>query len=110
MVRWSGERDEDRFGHRGCSFGRAASWPSCGAPSPIAPSDELWPPTWRCASCSYVLPRATGFAQLAAPLDETNEGFDLEGIDPLATVEEDHFWFGNRNELVRWLVRRHAPA
>ena len=84
--------------------------PSCGAPSPIAPSDELWPPTWRCASCSYVLPRATGFAQLAAPLDETNEGFDLEGIDPLATVEEDHFWFGNRNELVRWLVRRHAPA
>ena len=84
--------------------------PGCGAPSPIAPSDALWPPAWRCASCGYVLPRATGFAQLAAPLDETNEGFDLAGIEPLATVEEDHFWFGNRNELVRWLVRRHAPA
>jgi SAM-dependent methyltransferase len=84
--------------------------PGCGAPSPIAPRDDLWPLAWRCASCGYVLPRAAGFAQLAAPLDETNEGFDLAGIDPLATVEEDHFWFGNRNELVRWLVRRHAPA
>ena len=83
--------------------------PSCGAPSPIAPRDPLWPPGWRCAACGYALPRGTGFAQLAAALDETNEGFDLEAIDPLATVEEDHFWFGNRNELVRWLVRRHAP-
>ncbi|HYD08043.1 MAG TPA: class I SAM-dependent methyltransferase [Reyranella sp.] len=84
--------------------------PNCGAPSPIAPRDALWPLAWRCASCGYTLPRATGFAQLASALDETNEGFDLEGIDPLATVDEDHFWFGNRNELVRWLVRRHAPA
>jgi SAM-dependent methyltransferase len=84
--------------------------PSCGAPSLIAPRDALWPLTWQCPSCSYVLPRTTGFSQLAAALDETNEGFDLAGIDPLTTVEEDHFWFGNRNELVRWLVRRHAPA
>jgi SAM-dependent methyltransferase len=84
--------------------------PSCGTPSSIALGEPLWPPGWRCASCAYVLPRATGFAQLAPALDETNEGFDLEGIDPLATVEEDHFWFGNRNEMVRWLVRGHAPT
>jgi SAM-dependent methyltransferase len=83
--------------------------PNCGAPSTVASGDALWPPTWRCAICGYVLPRATGFAQLAASLDETNEGFDLDGIEPLAAVEEDHFWFGNRNEMVRWLVRRHAP-
>jgi len=79
-------------------------------PSPIARRDELWPPTWRCTACGYALPCTAGFVQLAAPLDETNEGFDLEGIEPLGTVEEDHFWFGNRNELVRWLVRRHAAA
>lgn len=84
--------------------------PNCAAPSPIRPGEALWPLGWRCAACGYALPHATGFAQLAAALDETNEGFDLEGFDPLATVEEDHFWFGNRNELVRWLVRRHAPA
>ena len=83
--------------------------PSCGAPSPIAPRAALWPLAWRCVSCGYDLPHAVGFAQLAAALDETNEGFELEGIDPLAAVEEDHFWFGNRNEMVRWLVRRHAP-
>jgi SAM-dependent methyltransferase len=89
-------------GHRLC--------PGCGAASPVAPGDALWPLAWRCASCGYRLPRAAGFAQLAAALDETNEGFALEGIDPLATVEEDHFWFGNRNEMVRWLVQRYAPT
>ena len=60
--------------------------------------------------CGHVLPQAGGFPQLAAQLDETNEGFDLDGIAALAAGEKGHFWFESRNELIDWLVRRHAAS
>lgn len=84
--------------------------PTCGEASEIAPQDDLWPLAWNCASCGYDLPRSAGFPQLAASLDETNEGFDLEGFGSLAAVQDNHFWFGSRNELIRWLVHRYAPS
>jgi SAM-dependent methyltransferase len=84
--------------------------PACGKRSEIGPTEDLWPFDWTCPACRYALPGATGFAQLAAALDDTNEGFDLESFAALAAVSEGHFWFESRNELIRWLVRQYAPS
>jgi SAM-dependent methyltransferase len=53
--------------------------------------------------------RTGGFPLLAPSLDDVNEGFDLESFPVLAAIEERNFWFESRNELIRWLVQRHAP-
>ena len=82
--------------------------PACEAESPIGPEEDLWPRDWSCRSCGHVLPQANGFPLLAAALDEVNEGFDLESFDLLAAAEERNFWFVSRNELICWLVKRHA--
>lgn len=82
--------------------------PACGAASTIQPQEDLWPSTWSCRACGHAPPRRHGFPQLAAALDEGNEGFDLENFPLLVGVEERNFWFESRNELIRWLVERHA--
>ena len=82
--------------------------PACGAASAIQPQEGLWPRTWTCPSCRHVLPQANGFPLLAAARDDGNEGFDLENFALLAAAEEGNFWFRSRNELIRWLVERHA--
>jgi SAM-dependent methyltransferase len=53
--------------------------------------------------------RVDGFALLAPSLDQGNEGFELENFALLAAAEPGNFWFESRNELIRWLVERHAP-
>lgn len=83
---------------------------SCGAPSAIEFTDELWPRAWRCTECGCSAPTAGGFVSLATALDHENEGFDLGAFDLLAKVEAEHFWFVARNELICWLVRRFAAG
>jgi SAM-dependent methyltransferase len=46
--------------------------------------------------------------QLAPDLDEVDEGFDLASYDGLRAIEDDHFWFKTRNEMIGWLVQRFA--
>src|SRR6185369_2321441 len=72
--------------------------PACGAASTIQPQEDLWPSTWSCRACGHAPPRRHGFPQLAAALDEGNEGFDLENFPLLVGVEERNFWFESRNE------------
>jgi SAM-dependent methyltransferase len=49
-----------------------------------------------------------GFVQLAPQLDDVDEGFDLASYDTLSDIEDDHFWFTTRNEMIAWLVQRFA--
>ena len=49
-----------------------------------------------------------GFVQLAPELDDVDEGFDLASFDRLREIEDDHFWFTTRNEMIVWLVERFA--
>jgi len=83
--------------------------PACGATSAISCNQNLWPPDWLCEACGETLRHAHGFPLLAPSLDEVDEGFDLDTFPLLAEVESQHFWFMGRNELIRWLVERHAP-
>jgi len=83
--------------------------PFCDAVSTISAKQELWPPGWICEVCGGSLPMAQGFPLLAPLLDEVAEGFDLANFPLLAEVEARNFWFVSRNELIRWLIERHAP-
>ena len=85
------------------------SCPHCGAPSGVAPDDDLWPLSWTCSSCRKPLAQSGGFALLAPALDQVNEGIELENFELLSEAEENSFWFRSRNELIRWLVERYAP-
>ena len=84
------------------------SCPACGAASTIGPSEALWPRSWTCGACDHALPQANEFPLLAAALDEGSEGFVAENFPLLVAGEERNFWFVSRNELIRWLVERHA--
>ncbi len=84
--------------------------PGCQEISPIEPQEPLWPIDWRCKACGASRQTRNGFVLLAPDLDEIDEGFEIESFAHLAKVENEHFWFVARNELVHWLVKRFAPS
>lgn len=82
--------------------------PQCGTADALQLGASLWPAGWRCSSCGHALSRHEGFAQLAPDLDETDIGMSRDDFALLARVEDRHFWFVTRNELIGWLVSRFA--
>lgn len=82
--------------------------PKCGSSQEITESAPLWPPGWRCPACGFGHADRNGFVQLAPDLDDADEGFDLASYDRLGDIEDGHFWFTTRNEMILWLVRRFA--
>ena len=82
--------------------------PKCSADNEIAECSSLWPAGWRCPACGFEHAARNGFVQLAPDLDDVDEGFDLASYDRLGDIEDDHFWFTTRNEMIAWLVRRFA--
>jgi SAM-dependent methyltransferase len=80
----------------------------CGESDGIPDESPLWPAGWRCPTCGFGHATKNGFVQLAPDLDDVNEGFDLASYDGLSAIEDDHFWFKTRNEMISWLVQRVA--
>lgn len=66
--------------------------------------------SWRCPSCSWAPPETDG-VPLFAPSD-TGEGagFSEDFFPELARLEEGHFWFEARNEIVAWAIERFHPG
>ncbi len=68
--------------------------PACGR--------EGLPESWVCPACGFSPPR-DGRALLFAPvLAEADGGFDAALYPRMATVEDAHFWFQARKQLVTW--------
>jgi SAM-dependent methyltransferase len=82
--------------------------PRCGAPDTIVDGSLLWPKDWRCGRCGFALDVKNGLVRLSPDLDEVDEGFALESYQMLSEMEDGHFWFSTRNELIGWLIRRFA--
>jgi SAM-dependent methyltransferase len=82
--------------------------PSCERSEPIEAGDPLWPVVWQCPGCGHRNPLRDGLVQLAPDQDDTDEGMDRASFDLLAAVEDLHYWFVTRNELIGWLVGRFA--
>lgn len=51
-----------------------------------------------------------GFPAYAPELARQGPGYDPEVFAKLAELEAGNFWFTNRNALITWAIRRHAPA
>jgi SAM-dependent methyltransferase len=83
--------------------------PNCDRTEAIADTAPLWPTGWCCPACGFAHAARNGFVRLAPDLDDVDEGFQLASYDELSEIEDGHFWFTTRNEMIIWLVQRFAP-
>lgn len=83
--------------------------PACGAEQAIGDNERVWPAGWRCPACPHVVTESAGFAALAPELADTISGMDPRSFKALAEIEDEHFWFVARNELLVGLVARFFP-
>jgi SAM-dependent methyltransferase len=84
--------------------------PACDALDPIAPGESVWPLGWRCSACGHVVAQGQGIPMFAPELADTVSGMDPAGFEFLAKVEDEHFWFVARNELIVGLADKFFPG
>src|SRR5262245_56052691 len=83
--------------------------PACGTLQAVRDDEPIWPLGWKCPSCGEDVPQADGIPMFAPSLADTISGFDPEAFDVLSKLEEGHFWFVARNELILGLIDRFFP-
>lgn len=64
---------------------------------------------WRCPVCGQQPGVIGGFPALAPEVALDGEGFQSAYFPELAKLEERHFWFRARNELILWAMQRKVP-
>jgi SAM-dependent methyltransferase len=84
--------------------------PRCGAREPILPDKPTWPVGWRCPTCNQAVAEADGIPMFAPELADTVSGFDPVSFAALAQIEDSHFWFVTRNELIVGLANRYFAS
>lgn len=82
----------------------------CNSVDPVAEQEALWPLAWRCPSCGRVVEHADGIPIFAPKLADTVSGFDPKMFDELADLEDGHFWFVARNQLIVGLANKFFPG
>jgi SAM-dependent methyltransferase len=82
---------------------------ACGAEQVIEDNGPVWPPGWRCGACTQIVAEQAGISMLAPELADTVSGIDPSAFKLLAEVEDEHFWFVARNELLVGLIARFFP-
>lgn len=66
-------------------------------------------PAWVCPQCSWE-PALNGVPMFAPTLSEGSDHFPREDIERLSTLEEAHFWFRARNEVILWAISKYFPT
>lgn len=64
---------------------------------------------WSCPSCGFEPATHGKFLSFAPEFEAENPYFPTESFDKLAPLEEKHFWFRSRNELILWALRKWFP-
>lgn len=64
---------------------------------------------WRCPQCAAEPSRIENFPAFAPELAQGAEGYDPAHFVELAQLEAGNFWFGGRNRLIIWALRRFFP-
>jgi len=80
---------------------------SCGAHESILPDQPTWPTGWHCSACGQTVAEVNGIPMFAPGLADTVSGFDPASFAALAEIEDSHFWFVARNELIVGLTNRY---
>lgn len=65
--------------------------------------------SWRCPACGFAPGSSLALPEFAPELTARGIGFDASRFDALAGVEQRHFWFRCRAELIVWALRKHFP-
>lgn len=63
-----------------------------------------------CPSCHAKPVVVDGFEAYAPELAREGGGFKESHFAELASLEEGHFWFEARNELIAWAIEKYCPA
>jgi SAM-dependent methyltransferase len=83
---------------------------ACDTVEPVPENEPVWPLGWRCAACGQVVAQGQGIPMFAPELADTVSGMDPAGFDILSKVEDEHFWFVTRNELIVGLANKFFPG
>lgn len=59
---------------------------------------------WKCPACGHQPGRTGNFPSFAPESASFNEHFPPDSFQRLAPLEEAHFWFRARNELIIWAI------
>jgi SAM-dependent methyltransferase len=64
-------------------------------------------PSWQCPDCGFAPTLADGVPTFAAESAYENDGFPPVAFQHLMQMEERHFWFAGRNDLIIWFMQRY---
>ena len=64
--------------------------------------------SWECPKCSWS-PVRNGVPLFAPALSDSSEHFPRADVERLSAVEEGHFWFAARNDLIVWAISSYFP-
>ena len=65
-------------------------------------------PSWVCPKCSWA-PAMNGVLMFEPALAEASDHFPQKDVERLASLEEAHFWFRARNEIIVWAISTYFP-
>jgi SAM-dependent methyltransferase len=61
---------------------------------------------WVCPSCGFEPVKSGNLFSFAPEFENENPYFPTENFKDLAALEERHFWFRSRNEVILWALRK----
>jgi SAM-dependent methyltransferase len=64
---------------------------------------------WTCPTCGYQPALRDEIYEFTDGPPDADAGFKPEYFARLAEIEESHFWFRARNELIQWALRNYFP-
>jgi SAM-dependent methyltransferase len=91
------------------SFAPSRQCAICGTSERIKDAEPIWPTNWQCSACGNSVKSADGVPMFAPELADTVTGFNPKVFDELFAVEDKHFWFVARNELITGLAAKFFP-
>ncbi len=65
---------------------------------------------WECPGCGGSPPRSAGVVCCASGVNRADADFPQEAFESLAAIEQSHFWFQSRNELIVWALGKYFPG
>ena len=72
-------------------------------------SCELTSNGWICPQCGWKPELSNGINLFAPEISGATESYDPVWYGELASLEINNFWFVSRNNLIRWLAKKHCP-
>ena len=64
----------------------------------------------KCCKCNHKLSYIDGFLSWAPEFAVNNDGFNPDSFDILREIEQENFWFKNRNDIFVWAIKKYCGS